>query len=127
MLYYKQGDFMIKTGIDIVYVPRIKKVVEKDVIMKKIFTLNETNYFENKNYSLDTIAGTYASKEAFIKALHLDITKVDLHDIEVIHDQDGIPHLVLHNDLLDLVKNQNINLSISHDGDYATAIVIIYP
>lgn len=118
---------MIKTGIDIVYVPRIKKVVEKDVIMKKIFTLNETNYFENKNYSLDTIAGTYASKEAFIKALHLDITKVDLHDIEVIHDQDGIPHLVLHNDLLDLVKNQNINLSISHDGDYATAIVIIYP
>lgn len=109
---------MLKTGIDLVYIPRIKRILQKEHILNKIFTKAEI-----ENQTIETIAGIYAAKEATIKALHLGINSINLTDIEILHEPNGAPYITFHNELKKLNESQ-FSLSISHEHEYATAIVI---
>lgn len=117
---------MLKHGIDTVYIPRMNDVVNKNEVLNKLFTDNEINYFKAHNNVLDTIAGAYAAKEAFIKALELSITEINLKDIEILHKSNGAPYFNFYNELKEKTKHLNISLSITHDHNYAFASVIIY-
>lgn len=117
---------MLKHGIDTVYIPRMNDVVTKSEVLNKLFTDTEINYFKAHNNALDTIAGSYAAKEAFIKALELSITEINLKDIEILHKSNGAPYFNFYNELKEKTKYLNISLSITHDHNYAFASVIIY-
>lgn len=117
---------MLKHGIDTVYIPRMNDVANKKEVLTKLFTDNEINYFKAHNNALDTIAGVYAAKEAFIKALELSITEINLKDIEILHKSNGAPYFNFYNELKEKTKHLNISLSITHDHNYAFASVIIY-
>lgn len=82
---------------------------------ESIFTDTEMQ----QNVSLENLAGVFAAKEAFMKALG---KKVDWREIWVEKLASGQP--VLKSDLI--TAQQSTTLSISHDGDYAVAMVIIY-
>lgn len=116
----------MKTGTDIVYIPRMEKIFNNERTFKKIFTDTEIARFKSIKNTLESMAGTFATKEALIKALQLGIDQVNLLDIEVIHDEKGVPSIVLHNELINTLKDSKITFSISHDKDYAIANVIIY-
>lgn len=103
---------MFKIGIDIVEISRIEKSVQRDSFLKRVFTENEIAYAENAQ----SLAGIFAAKEAYFKALGTGIT-FPLTDIEILHNENGKPYIN---------GKEKCDLSISHDGGIAAATVILW-
>ncbi len=103
-------------GIDIVQVSRITKAAEQygDKFLDKVFTPEEIAYAKQKRKMGETLAGRFAAKEAFIKAIG---KSVPWKEIEV-HQQDGNPYILFNGNRFD-------NVSISHEREYAVAVVQI--
>jgi len=116
---------IIGIGTDIVYLPRIRKALEKfgEKFYKKIFTEKEL-----KKYTVEEIGGKFSAKESFVKALGTGFKGISLKDVEVLNDKEGKPYILLNMVIKekffkeDLVK---IHLSISHQKDYAVSCVIL--
>lgn len=95
-------------GIDIVNIKRFKS---KSInFFNKIFSDKEL--LESKNNLHEKLAGKWAAKEAAFKA---GINKIN-KEIEILNVNDR-PRIFVNR------KITNHLLSISHDGDYAAAIV----
>lgn len=103
---------MFKIGTDIVKISRIEKSLEKESFKKIVFSENEINYCK----TAESFAGLFAAKEAYFKALGTGICK-QLNKLEILHNEQGKPYF---NGIL------NCDLSISHDGEYAVATVILW-
>ena len=115
---------MMEVGIDLVEISRFKDKLSNTSFISSIFNQQEIEYISKHN-SLDTIAGLFAAKEALLKALKKGINNYSLKDIEITHDDNNAPSIILHNNLKNDFDIKHISLSISHDGNYATAIVLI--
>ena len=115
---------MISNGIDLINISRFENLINDNTFLESIFNPSEIEYI-NKHKSLDTIAGLFASKEAMLKALKKVINNYSLKDIEILHDSNNAPYVVLHNEIKKENDIDNISLSISHDSDYAIAIVTL--
>ena len=73
-----------------------------------------------------TAAGFWAAKEACSKALGCGIGKeCGFHDIMLSKTPKGAPVATLSKSLLKSYQISDISLSITHDGDYAVAVVAI--
>lgn len=106
----------LKTGIDIVHIPRIEKIIEKKPTLNKIFSKKEL-----KIPNPEHLAGIFALKEAFFKALKI---KPNWLAIEVTNQRNGAPKISLSNEIK--IKNLiDVSYSISHDNEYAIANVTI--
>ncbi len=106
-------------GIDIVEVDRFKKKkYEKNKIFyKKIFVCSEINYCLKFKNSAERFAAKFAIKEAVIKSIS---EKIHFIDIEIIY-KNAKPGIKLRNSLQ---KKYNFLVSVSHEKDFAVAIVI---
>lgn len=124
---------MIKgVGTDIVYIPHFQKVLSqtKEQIIQRLFTLEEQAYAESRPaLRVQTYAKRFAAKEAVAKALGTGIGDIAWTQIEVINNPKGAPSIQLYGKLAEQLSSQhgrlNIHLSLSDDGDYAQAFVII--
>lgn len=120
---------MINTGIDIVNINRIRKILleRKTQFYKKIFTPKEIEYISKGGDKPETVAGIFAAKEAISKVLGTGIGMVSWTDIEILHDEKGKPFVGLLNNgevRKDEIGIETIDLSISHEEDYAMAFAI---
>ena len=73
------------------------------------------------------MAGIFAAKEAFFKALGTGFRQGKWTDVEVVHDSYGAPFLQLSGVHARLAVQRSAHvpaLSISHDGAYAIAQVV---
>lgn len=119
----------IKCGTDIIEISRIKKSIDElgESFKHKVFTENEIEYCESKGeQKYQHYAARFAAKEAAFKAISefLD-DKYELcwKDYEVINDKNGRPYININT----IKKIENIDISLSHCKQYATAnVVIIY-
>lgn len=109
----------IKLGIDIVHIPRFERLVRNKSFVDKVFHKSEIS----KNYSSEHLAGIFAAKEAFFKAVNKgrEISP-KWHDVEVRNKKNGKPELLVSNDLRKYINETDV--SISHDEDYAIGAVI---
>ncbi len=106
-------------GIDIVKISRIASVRDMSAFLKRIFTDPEIEYIiGRKKWSIQTIAGMFAAKEAFFKA-ESGIVGFRWKDVEIVHGSDGAPTIKYKGK-----SSGCYHLSISHDGDYAIAVVV---
>lgn len=117
-------------GVDIVDVNRISRLIEHKNFFRRMFTEKEIKYIESKNFNSNTIAGLIASKESVAKAFGVGISsKLVFKDIEILHDNLGKPYVSHENiniqNLLKKNKLNNIEINLSHDGNYAIATAII--
>ncbi len=117
----------IETGIDIVEIARIEeKCRHRHEFEKKIFTHTELTQVDGKNIKYITLAGKWAAKEAFSKALGTGISgELDWLDMEVIKDIRNKPEIIVKKEILEKFSVDYVSLSISHTADYAAASVII--
>ncbi len=100
-------------GIDIVYLPEFKEKI-KSLSLEKVFLDVELS----QNKTQESLAGIFAAKEAFFKAIG---RKEDWLSIWIEKEGQGKPQLYS-----TLIKdNQKAEVSISHSGDYAIAMVMI--
>lgn len=111
-------------GIDLVKVERISRIRAKfgDAFLRKFLTQNEINLIKNDR----SLAGFYAAKEAIAKALGTGIgVDFSFLDAQIYKDEKGAPRATLAPKIVDKFGIQEISLSITHDGDYAVAAVMI--
>lgn len=113
---------MIKgTGIDIVKIERIKRATDKwgERFLRRIFSEDELNYSLSKTNFFESLAARFAAKEAFIKAMGI---RIDFKSIKIYNEPSGRPYLVIEKPL---PLNLRSHLTLSHDTEYAIAMVII--
>ena len=120
---------ILGTGIDIIEIERIKKAINKNnKFLERIYTEKEIEYFKQKGYKAQTIAGNFAAKEAISKAFGTGIRGCSFKDMEILRNSLGKPVAKLYNELYELSEKLEITeiiLSISHSKDYAVANAII--
>ncbi len=110
-------------------ISRITESIEKfgDRFTQRLFTSGEIQYASAElGLKSERFAARFAAKEATIKAFSLSQSGINLRDIEVWKYQDGSCALMLHGKAAEAVKLLNVTdiaLSLSHDGDYASAVV----
>ncbi len=104
----------MRCGVDIIYIPGISKMQNDDDLLRKFFHSEEL-----QNSTLEHMAGVVAAKEAFFKALG---TPPKFLEVQIKHQESGKPELVVSPEFK---KYKSVDVSISHDGDYAIAFVIL--
>jgi len=114
----------MKIGTDITVVSRIEKSFNK---FGKKFLNKFLNESEQKlSIKIESIAGYWASKEAISKALGCGIgAELSFLDIIIYKDTKNAPHFKLSPKAQERHKIKSSSLSISHDGGFAIAVVII--
>jgi holo-[acyl-carrier protein] synthase len=120
----------LRTGFDIVQVSRISASVEcfGKAFTHRLYTLRElTQVTHGHVLNHDSLAARFAAKEAVIKALDLSEAGVSWRDIEVVKLPDGHCELQLHGRVATQAARAGCThwqLSLSHEGDYAGAVVM---
>jgi holo-[acyl-carrier protein] synthase len=116
---------MIRTGIDIIEVNRIKKVLEEhgERFLQRILTEKEIEYCRSYSKPELHFAGRFAAKEAYSKAIGTGVGKsFSWKDIEILNDIKGKPFIV------HLKENEfsklRFDVSISHTENYGCAVVV---
>lgn len=111
-------------GIDLIKTSRMNRLMERfgDKALKRFLCENEILLVKNHK----TASGFWAAKEAVSKALGVGIGReCNFHDIEIVKTPKGAPKLKLSTKLIKEFKIKDTSLSITHDGEYAIAVVAI--
>jgi holo-[acyl-carrier protein] synthase len=117
----------LSVGIDLVSVARIEGLLDRwgRKFLHRVYTDGEIRYCLGRHRPAMSFAARFAAKEAFVKAVaSRSKGGIGLKSIEVVVDDDGIPHLRAHGPAATALGAQRATLSISHDRDLAIAIVI---
>ena len=105
----------MKIGCDLVAIERIEG--KEAMFYKGILSEKEKALYETHRNKAEFLAGRFAAKEAFLKALGTGLTGQDLKKVEILYGPDGAPFLRF--------EGKEYSVSISHDGGYAFAVCLV--
>jgi holo-[acyl-carrier protein] synthase len=106
-------------GVDVVDIQRFIASLERTPNLRsKLFTESE------RMLAPASLAARFAAKEALYKALS-PAHGLAWHDAEVINHPNGKPDFLFRGEIADLVDGARVHLSISHDANIATAMVVV--
>ena len=118
-------------GVDLCSITRMRNAVRSDYFVRRVFRPEEIAYAGEKGNELAraaSYAAAFAAREAFSKASGVSMYKVALSSSFCLerHAERG-PRLVVPRDLdADFEEGRKRAwVSLSHDGDYAVAVVVI--
>ncbi len=118
-------------GADIVAIERFQRFLDtgNTGVIERIFTVAERATCAARKDAASCLAGRFAAKEAFLKALGTGLRSgISWHDMEVVSDALGKPELMLSGKAADLFHANGLScvlLSLSHDGGSAIAMVVL--
>lgn len=109
-------------GVDLVEIDRIKTITENQPkFVKRILSQDEYVHYTQLSHPqrrIEFLAGRFAVKEAFSKALGTGIGKeVAFNDIHCANDEKGKPYI--------LFDGFIVHVSITHTAHYAMSQVIL--
>ncbi len=111
-------------GFDLCEVGRMEKLSEDERFLNRFFTEEEREYLRSKGKNrAQTLAGMFAAKEAFSKAMGTGIV-FELQEIAVSHDEKGMPFYSLSGKAAEAAGKDRFFLSVSHDGGMAGAVCV---
>lgn len=111
-------------GIDLIKTSRMNRLIGRfgDKALQKF--LSPVEILLVKNYK--TAAGFWATKEACSKALGVGIgSECAFHDITITKTVKGAPQITLSKSITQKFNISDTSVSITHDGEYAIAVVVI--
>ena len=121
---------IVAHGIDLVHCPRIERMLREhgERFLERVFTPAERAYCFDCRTPVVRLSGRFAAKEAVMKALGTGWRGgVRWTDIETLPDPLGKPQVRLHGVTAEIARQIGIDqmlISISHAGEYATASAI---
>lgn len=125
---------VLGVGVDLVHIPSFEDQMQRPgTRFDAVFTPGERSDVQQKDSLLARhFAARWAAKEAVIKAWSASIYgeppvmhEQIQHLIEVVTDAWGRPRIKLHGEVAKRLPDVDFQLSLSHDGDYATAYVVM--
>lgn len=120
-------------GIDTVTISEIERYLSEaalsNAFIRCTFTAHEITAAERYPNKAEYYAARFATKEAVFKAVgHLTKEKTfDFRIVETLHAPDGSPYVSTKGTLSTILKAADVDklhLSITTEGDYATAFVV---
>lgn len=118
-------------GVDLVHVPRMDAVIKRwgERFVRRVFSEQECALCYKRVYPPSAFALRFAAKEAFAKAIGLGMRGgIRWRDVEVFHHPGGRPGLRVHGRAATICEEKRLtrlHVSLSDDGDYATAMVLV--
>jgi holo-[acyl-carrier protein] synthase len=122
---------IVGLGTDLARIERFRNFVRdnKAALLGRLFTQGERDYAYSKKDPAPHLAARFAAKESCLQAFGLGWREgISWHDMEVVPDELGRPDLRLSGRAAEIAAAKRVkvvHLSYSHDGDYATATVIL--
>lgn len=123
----------LRVGVDVVMISHIEDSLRRfgQRFVDRLFSPRESSYaMQSRELAAQRLAARFAAKEAAIKAFGWSEASIDWRDIEVVRTDTGACHLELHGQAARLLAAwgpAQIALSLSHDGNYAVAVVTALP
>ena len=124
----------LRVGIDLIALREVAASLGRFGVQyeERVFTAQEIAYCRSSpgTVSVGRFAARFAAKEAAIKVLRPDEPGLDWRSIEVRREPDGSSTLVLHDGASALAAKRGLSqfaVSLSHDDEYATAVVVAQP
>ena len=124
---FHSHDAGLQVGIDLVQVSRVAEPLERfgPAFLRRLFTDDEIAYATAApELTVERLAARFAAKEAARKALRAP-AGIGWRQIEVRRAPSGACDLVLHDAAARAAGASATAVSMSHEGDFATAIVVI--
>lgn len=119
---------IIGYGTDLVSAERISRLIESEAFLRRVYTPAEREYCAAHADAVSSYAACFAVKEAVSKVLGTGIgTHCGLHDVELLHCENGAPFLNVSGAARDTAEKMGIcrwHVSVSHECDMAVAGVI---
>jgi holo-[acyl-carrier protein] synthase len=116
-------------GIDLCRISRMEALIKNDAFLNRYFAPGEAAYIRNQGaMAAASLAGCYAAKEAFVKALGEGFRGIPLSDVAVDHTQKGAPFYAATGKALEALEARGItqaHLSITHEGEMAAALCVL--
>ncbi|MCY4437310.1 MAG: holo-ACP synthase [Chloroflexi bacterium] len=114
------------TGVDIIEIPRIARVVERygERFLHRVYTEAEQALYRGR---VPELAARFAAKEATSKALGTGIWGIRWREMEVLPDMRGKPLVYLHGAAAARARVLNLRhfaVSLSHSREFAMAVVV---
>jgi holo-[acyl-carrier protein] synthase len=126
-----RGRVELSVGVDVVSVAEVSAAIDRfgDRYVRRTFTADEAAYCQSSSCraTAERFAVRFAAKEAALKALQPARPWTDWSAIEVQRYKSGRCGLVLRREAAALAGRRRIErleLSMSHDGDHAVAVVV---
>jgi holo-[acyl-carrier protein] synthase len=114
-------------GADLCAVSRMKRAVENDYFVRKIFVAEEIEYAMAQGEPARHFAAAFAAREAFAKATGLGMFGMGLSSVWVRRTDNG-PKLMTDGEASKKLKSHGADrcwLSLTHEGDFALAFVVL--
>jgi holo-[acyl-carrier protein] synthase len=113
-------------GTDIMEIARIRRTIERwgERFLNRVYTPAELDLYDRRPHSL---AACFAGKEAVMKVLGTGARGVAWREIETLRYRSGKPYIILHDRAqYEAAKLgiKEIDISLSHSREYATATAI---
>lgn len=118
----------VGVGVDLLEIVRMERALERTPrIHERVFTSGEREYANSKAKPAVHYATFFAAREAVLKALGTGFAGMGFQDVEITHDKNGKPLVLLHNAAADLARQQGITevqISLSHTHQMAVASAV---
>ena len=120
---------IIGIGIDITEVDRFKRWLHDESLLSRYFSRQEIEDVRTKgDGQAESLAGRFAAKEAFAKAMGTGFRNMGLRDLTVWSDRLGKPSIEMTGPAEVLFHERgghSVFLSISHEESHAVAMVVV--
>ena len=120
---------IVGVGCDIIEIERSARAINSESFIRRVFTAEEAAYCQRRGQqAAASFAARFAAKEAVLKALGTGLREGSLQEIAVDNDGLGKPLVQLSGHFAMLAKQlgvKNIQISLSHSRELATAYVIM--
>jgi holo-[acyl-carrier protein] synthase len=125
----------LRVGIDLVEVQAVASALRAhsaDRYLDLVYTHGEVQDCTTPGGTIDSarLAARFAAKEATMKALRVGDRPLPWRSIEVRREPDGSPTLILSglaSELADEAQIHEFAISLTHERDYASAVVVALP
>ena len=122
-------------GIDIVQIKRMERWLDNPKLLERFFHAQEIASIHSfaagagkRKRPAEALAARFAAKEAFSKALGTGLAGISIKDIVIANNENGKPFLKLFGTAQKALEESGagrVHLSLSHEKDYAAAVVIL--
>lgn len=120
---------IIGIGIDMVEISRVKRAIENEKFITRVYTEKEINYCVSRGKgAVQSYAARFAAKEAILKALGTGLRGGKLTELEILPDDLGAPVATLTGSFNKLAQTKQIKkiwITLSHTKEYAAAQCIM--
>lgn len=122
---------MVGLGTDLCRVSRIERALRRwgKRFERRVFTPGEIGYCRERRRPEVHFASRFAAKEAVFKALGTGVARgVRWKEVEVVRQSGQAPQLRFSGRVARLLEERGVeaaHLSLTHDGDYALAVVVL--